>query len=66
MFDKVYLIKSISVVTNYNSSSCYKNNEQVYFINNWTGIKSRQIWFYGNLAECLLAKVVLKYEHSLK
>ena len=35
MFDKVYLIKCISAVTNYNSSSCFHHN---YFVKTDAGV----------------------------
>ena len=37
MFDKVYFIKSISAVTNYNSSSCFMN-DRIYQLMNESSV----------------------------
>ena len=47
MFDKVYLIKSISAVTNYNSSSCFIRNKENMIIVHILSLGFKT-WYYSH------------------
>ena len=43
LFDKGYLIKSVSAVTNYNSSSCYFWDKTALFIGFYNGTSNESV-----------------------